>query len=300
MHTGKPAGWKPDLVFFSITFGFSWGMAALIWHLGGLANPTAKLLLFVYMFGPMLGALAATFLFQPKNWNLALGFVSLPRFGWFWAVIIPALLVVVTTILDLLLSPAHWIGMENGLRTMLAAQGMTEFPNAKLPFTLQQIALLQWLVQIPLGIAINGVVLLTEELGWRGWLFHSWRKRMGFWRTSLVVGAIWGVWHAPIIVMGYNYPGLTVLGPLLMIGFCTLLSPWLFFVREKFGNVFAASFFHGTLNALAGVGLLVTGFPDLPWRGVVGFSGFLVLAAGLVVLFARYQPDRQVNAPSHS
>lgn len=260
----------------------------------------ARLLMFAYMFGPALGALAATFAFMSKNWTQTLGFVALPRIGWIWAVIIPLVLVVMAGALDMLVGSAHWTGMEAGLRKVMAHKGITSLPSKQIPLTWQQLALLQWLVQIPLGILINGFATLTEELGWRGWLYHRWRDRLGFWPLSLIVGAIWGVWHAPLIAMGYNYTGMPVLGPFLMIGFCTLISPWLFFVRERFGNVFAASFFHGTLNALAGVGLLVTGFPAFPWRGVIGFSGALVMAAGLVVLYAVYRPDRTISAPSHS
>lgn len=291
--------WLPDIVFFLIAFGFSFVVAGLIWHLGGLANPMARLMMFGYMFGPALGALAATFMFMPKNWNAALGFVALPRIGWAWAIFIPAMFVVGATMLDMVLSPAHWIGMAAGLKPVLAHKGITELPSAQIPFTWTQLALLQWFVQIPVGIFINGFATLTEELGWRGWLYHRWRAKLGFWPLSLIVGAIWGIWHAPLIVMGYNYTGMPVLGPFLMIGFCVLISPWLFFVRERYNNVFAASFFHGTLNALAGVGLLVTGFPDFPWRGIIGFSGFLVMAMALMALYAAYQPDRNISAASH-
>ena len=39
-------------------------------------------------------------------------------------------------------------------------------------------------------------------------------------RALLVTGVIWGIWHAPVILMGYNYPTQPVLGVLLMVVFC--------------------------------------------------------------------------------
>ncbi len=57
-----------------------------------------------------------------------------------------------------------------------------------------------------------------EELGWRGFLLKQ-CSYMDFWKMSLVIGIIWGLWHAPIIIQGYNYPQNPVIGVFMMIGF---------------------------------------------------------------------------------
>ena len=45
---------------------------------------------------------------------------------------------------------------------------------------------------------------------------------MGFLKTSVLTGFIWGVWHAPIILQGHNYPQHPVAGVTGLAGFITL------------------------------------------------------------------------------
>lgn len=56
------------------------------------------------------------------------------------------------------------------------------------------------------GATVNLPFMLGEELGWRGFQFEE-TKLLGFWRSSLLIGVLWGLWHAPVIMMGYNYSG---------------------------------------------------------------------------------------------
>ena len=145
---------------------------------------------------------------------------------------------------------------------------------------------------VSIGAAINGVLLISEELGWRGYL---WSKIIGFgfWKASLFTGVIWGFWHAPLIYMGHNYPGMPILGIFIMVAFTTLLSPIIGFVRLKNGSMWAASLFHGTLNAVAGVSLLVLAGAKFPWNGIIGLPGMLVLAvACLLVFFGLRKPNK--------
>ncbi|WP_340681246.1 CPBP family intramembrane glutamic endopeptidase [Natrinema gelatinilyticum] len=70
-----------------------------------------------------------------------------------------------------------------------------------------------WLVAILLIVVTRGglgyddqlVAAFGEEFGWRGLLFLK-RSPLGFWRVSLLTGVVWGLWHAPLIVQGYNSP----------------------------------------------------------------------------------------------
>jgi membrane protease YdiL (CAAX protease family) len=76
------------------------------------------------------------------------------------------------------------------------------------------------------GITINTIAAFGEELGWRGFLLKE-LAPLGFWRASLVIGIIWGVWHWPLIAHGYNYPGHPIAGPLMMTLLSILLAPLL-------------------------------------------------------------------------
>ena len=133
------------------------------------------------------------------------------------------------------------------------------------------------------GISINALAAFGEELGWRGFLHRSWKQR-GYWRTSLLIGGIWGLWHAPIILMGHNYPEHPVAGVFMMVLFTLLWSPIFFYIREKSGSVIAAAILHGSINASAGLAiLLVQGGSDLT-VGIAGLSGLIVLLLANAVL----------------
>jgi membrane protease YdiL (CAAX protease family) len=144
------------------------------------------------------------------------------------------------------------------------------------------------------GVIPNAIAAFGEEAGWRGYLWGSLR-RSGFWKSSLLIGLIWGLWHAPLIAFGHNYgagyPGAPWSGIAVMTAFCVAISPLLGFVRDRAGSVLAPSILHGTLNALGGfAGLLVAGGSPL-LASIAGAAGIGAgLATALVVALVR--PNR--------
>ena len=125
------------------------------------------------------------------------------------------------------------------------------------------------------GPTINAVAAFGEELGWRGLLLKE-LKTIGFWRSSLVIGFLWGLWHLPVIVNGYNYPGHPVAGPIMMTLVTILLSPLIGYVRLRAESVFAAAVFHGTFNAAATLVLFLSG-GNVLLVGMTGLAGMLTL-----------------------
>jgi membrane protease YdiL (CAAX protease family) len=91
---------------------------------------------------------------------------------------------------------------------------------------------------------------------------------------------VWGLWHAPLIAQGHNYPEHPWIGVGLMVVFCTLWAPILGWLRSRSGSVIAAAIAHGAINASAGLPLLViAGGGDL----TVGLTGLAGLAVALGV-----------------
>lgn len=92
---------------------------------------------------------------------------------------------------------------------------------------------------------------LGEEIGWRGFLVPALRKRFSFAATGLISGAIWAVWHMPLIVFADYNAGQT---PLLYAVICftvmaigmSFLFAWL---RVASGGLWAAALLHGSHNA---------------------------------------------------
>lgn len=114
------------------------------------------------------------------------------------------------------------------------------------------------------GFTINAVFAFGEEYGWRGVLADELRG-LGVLRANLIIGVLWGLWHAPIIVvMGHNYPTQRGWGVLMMIAWTVPLSFLLWWVRDRAGSVLAPAFLHGAFNGTIGLfALLIVGGAEL-------------------------------------
>jgi uncharacterized protein len=166
-------------------------------------------------------------------------------------------------------------GMFERFAHLLTTEQVEEMQKSldDIPLNPILLSLLQGLVA---GTTINALATFGEELGWRGFLVRQFQN-MKFFKASLVMGFIWGIWHAPIILMGHNYPNYPVIGVGMMTIFCMLLSPLFLYVTLKAKSVIAASIMHGTLNATGGISILViSGGHDL-MVGTTGLAGFITL-----------------------
>jgi membrane protease YdiL (CAAX protease family) len=90
-------------------------------------------------------------------------------------------------------------------------------------------------------------IAFGEEYGWRGYLQGELVK-LGRVKGVLLVGVVWGVWHAPAVMMGHNYPGHPVLGPIAFLVFNLFLAIFLGYVMLKTGSVWLAAFMHALIN----------------------------------------------------
>jgi membrane protease YdiL (CAAX protease family) len=278
----SPHGRGVDVpVFLAIAFGFSWLVALWIWRTGLMtpekAGPLTAPAMFLYMCGPAVGALA----FDRGRRRLALGF-RLPFNLWLAAAwLAPALIVGASLAITLAVSGRAYQPLEVTLERAIQAAGQDP---AAIGLPLQTLAIIQYASAFTLGPLINTPLTLSEELGWRGWLWDRWSP-LGFWRHALLTGFVWGLWHAPIIALGHNYPGMPVTGPLLMILWCIAVCPIIHLVRERGGSVWHGALFHGTINALGGLSVVLIADPSMPWRGIVGTGGGAALAISVLVVW---------------
>ena len=269
-------------LFLAITFGLSWGLAGIYYALGGrLTSPYAIIMLLLYMYTPALSAIIVqkAIYKEPVMGPLKVSF----RWNrWFLVAWLLPLVIALAAMRVSLLFPGvefSW-GME-GLYERLA----TSFPPDQIAQMKEQAALLPvhpfWLAMIQgliAGITVNAFFGFGEELGWRG-LLQDQLSFLGFWRSSLLIGLIWGVWHTPVIIQGYNYPASPLIGAFLMITWTLLLSPLFSYVRLRSGSVVAAAIVHGSLNGTIGLSfMLLKGGNELIVGGM-GLAGFIVLFA---------------------
>jgi membrane protease YdiL (CAAX protease family) len=132
---------------------------------------------------------------------------------------------------------------------------------------------------ITLAPFVNVLFALGEEIGWRGFLLPR-LEALGQWKAIVISGVIWGVWHAPAIAQGHNYPGYPILGPFMMIVFCVLLTiilGWMYFNTR---SPWVAALGHGSLNAVAGLPVLFMkpGFDTALGGTLASLAGWIPLA----------------------
>lgn len=272
-----------SIIYLIVAFAVTWAIVIASWSAGLHENPQiAPYALALSMFGPAVAALICAFTFEKGRRVTALGLRFKPNWWWPLAWLIPVLLAFGSVGLTIALSDHAYVDPATGviaLTRSMAPEAAAQLENT--PY-LGVIIMVQALV---LGALINSVILtISEELGWRGYLYDLWRGA-GFWRYSLATGAIWGIWHAPMIYLfGHNYPDDRILGVGLFTVFCVLLSPIMTMVRDRGQSVWAAGIFHGTLNALGGLTILLVGGATFPWNGIVGIGGFAALAIAVVIV----------------
>lgn len=140
------------------------------------------------------------------------------------------------------------------------------------------------------GLTINALAALGEEIGWRGLLLTE-LSPLGFWRLSGITGVVWGIWHAPIILQGHNFPEAPVAGVLVMTVATTAVSPVYTYLTVRAESVLAATFFHGSFNGLGALSLVyLTGGGNL-LLSAVGVAG---VGAALIVLAICLAHDRLI------
>ncbi len=122
------------------------------------------------------------------------------------------------------------------------------------------------------------VIAFGEEYGWRGYLQNELFK-LGRVRGVLLLGVIWGAWHWPLILMGYNYPGHPFLGLLLMALYTTGLAIVLGYAVLKSGSVLLASYLHALNNQVLAF-LIALGLKpiDTAFSFDIGVFGIVTLA----------------------
>ena len=107
---------------------------------------------------------------------------------------------------------------------------------------------------VGIGSAIITILLasIIEEIGWKGYCEDSIGNYMNWFWESLVFGALWSLWHLPLLfIKGTYQAGLTV-NPLFVINFFVSGIPlgyiitWVYLVSDR--SILACMIFHLFVN----------------------------------------------------
>ncbi|WP_051191622.1 CPBP family intramembrane glutamic endopeptidase [Microbacterium luticocti] len=291
--------WPAVIVFVVAACALAWLIALPLWVSGqGLVSPWAGAVLPAMMLTPTVAMLIAVFALRtPRTDRLRfLGMWPLRPAGRFVGMLVvglfgPIVVVGVTTLLAgafglVRLDLVGFSGFAEQLRAALPES--TPLPPVGMLVAVQ-------LAMIPFAALFNSVLAAGEELGWRGWLLPALRP-LGTWPALVISGAIWGFWHTPIILLGYNFGRTDVTGVLFMIGGCIAWGVLLGWLRLRSASVWPAVLAHGSLNAVGGLVLMLraSGAPaDLALVGPLGVVAWGVQAVVVVVLAVTGQFRRQ-------
>jgi membrane protease YdiL (CAAX protease family) len=155
----------------------------------------------------------------------------------------------------------------------------------------QMLAMPNWALVVIIGLQslllgpfLGLLIAFGEEYGWRGYL-QSELIKIGKVRGILLVGVIWGLWHAPVIMMGHNYPGYPLLGVLVMTLYTIGLGFFLGYAVLKSGSVWLAAYLHALNNGVASFLVVLVYSPDDPvFSFGVGLYGLIVWAIVVAAL----------------
>lgn len=235
-------------------FGVAWVfqiIAGILYHKGNSMGYSAVLA--VSMFAPLLAAVLSGAEIRSIGWKPHIkGNLSWILVAWF----APAILGMIGAGLYFMLVPNAVDTTFAYARTLLGNEGLAQLESNGL--SVQMYAVISAVSAITYAPFVNMLFAVGEEAGWRGTMYPILKEHFGIVKGRLIGGAVWGVWHWPIMLLaGYEY-GTTYWGApvtgLLLFCVITIAMGILFdFLYEKTNCIWVPALCHGAINAFAGV-----------------------------------------------
>ena len=158
-------------------------------------------------------------------------------------------------------------------------------------------------VAVMMMVAIGTTpIVFGEEFGWRSYLqIRIFVDRP--WLAAMVTGCVWGIWHYPMILLGYLFPGEPLAGLVLYpinMAVTSVIYGWL---RLKSGSVWSDTLAHSTGNNVI-TNLLLSLFGQANWTlmwGGLRLAVLAVLSAGIILSGQLGRPQRnEASSPFDS
>lgn len=280
---------KGVVAYLLLSFGLAWLLWEAAFRLGfGMGSPYFQLAILPGAFAPALAALIV------RAWVTSEGFGDAGlrpnlRQGWKYYLLgwlFPLAAVVGISLLAVglgLAQPDLTLGRATASMAGEASGSSPAFP----PWVL--------VVQVLLTSLLATPVLWGEEFGWRGYL----QLRIAPGRpllAALATGVIWGLWHLPVNLRGYNFPGQPGLGMVVFTVSTVLLSVIFGWIRQRSGSIWAPSLAHAATNTIGASLMLMLFFGAgnplfVAYLGILGWVP-LGLLAGWIVWRGYPQPER--------
>ncbi len=279
---------KRELVWFLIpTFIITYGLAAFAYSKGGLEHfPVMVIMMYVPALVVILNYLLNFKRSVLKNNDLGLRFVGMK----YW-VIAPLLLLAIiasTYIIPFFFNTDFFKDSQEILfATEKTGLGVGHwFLNLLIIFGINTF----------IAPILNILMLLGEELAWRGFLFPRLLTLFGAKRSFIIGGTIWALWHTGGIMLGWNYPDHPLFGNILMILFCIPMGLIFQYLYFKSKSIFVPALAHGAMNWTAGNFIMfVLADPDYNKLiyGPTGIIGIIIFWIIAITLFRKMDWEKE-------
>ena len=241
--------------FLAWTFGWTWGL----WGAGILLkslwpdNPLTNVMFLIGSFGPMAASLIVL---KKKSLKDMASFLFSGRKGaWLYLLI---------------------YGGALTLTAALAASGrLADGALANLPLSI-------------IIVALTGGG--NEEPGWRGFLQPALETRFSFPLATLIVGAVWAIWHVPLWFFDRGESSF----PLFFVS-CLIFAVWFAGLYKKTQSLLVCILFHALINTVPesfiGIGEAM-GLGDFSQINSLFYLGGIAIMT-LYSIYLWYQADRK-------
>lgn len=297
---------KRILIFLGITFLFTYLLEILVITPLVLSDDMLKMtigqtMIATMMFIPAIGVLLTRLLTKEGFKNLWIhpnfkGNIKYYLFAWFG----PVILIIIGALAYFLIFPSNLSFDMEYLSATYEASGI------EVDITqLKQTMIIQGIVAVFLAPILNALTCFGEEWGWRGYLLAKTFDKFKVLPMLLINGLIWGLWHAPITVLGHNYglgyPGYPYAGIIAMCIFCIIIGTFFSYISLKTKSCIPAVIAHGSLNGFSAIAIYLTKNGGNPFVGpapigIIGGIAFIVVAVICAYLLMKEEKGKEQSA----
>lgn len=292
---------KRVLIYLLITFALTWAYCLVVVYpvangesLSGVPSLITQLSVVVVMFFPSIGVFLTRLVtregFQNSwlrpNLKKNIRYYLLAWFG-------PAILTLAGMGIYFLLFPDD---LDLSFGYFVSTLESAGAPMETLPFPIELLMLVQCVQAILLAPLMNFITCFGEEWGWRGYLVPKMKGLLPTVPMLLITGIIWGLWHAPLTIIGHNYGlgylGFPFTGIAMMCLFCVVVGIFLSYVTLKTNSCIPAILGHGAINGFAAIGIYFTKDGGNPFigpapTGFIGMIPFMIVAVFMVISLSK-------------
>ncbi len=144
--------------------------------------------------------------------------------------------------------------------------------------------LFDW-VGLPFLFGAMFISYVWEEIGWRGFALPKMQERLDPLMTSLIMGALWYLWHLPLMLnRDVNVRPSPIVELFFMLAL-TVLYTWLY--NNSGGSLLIASVLHAALNTTAGISIAIVGEDGFSRQYAPVTVVYVIIAVALVLALGR-------------